>query len=151
MERMTGMSAVVLGADDITKGITTRLLNEGAHVTVLDSGSSLSSIPPRPDLVLHPLAGRKSSDIRLALGATVGDGPLDVLVIGGGDIVDERHWTAIEEVNQSTLLADTEREVGAALAVARCAAPALRYRGGSIIFMFARRGSIRKAGGAALP
>jgi NAD(P)-dependent dehydrogenase (short-subunit alcohol dehydrogenase family) len=134
MDRLKDKTALIFGADEITSGIATRYLQEGASVRVVDTDAALAGFAAGAGQ--FPVASRKPALIAAAVRQALGDANLDILVIGGGDLPTEAQWQAIDAVDPATIAAGTDRETAAALAAVQAAGPALKENGGAIVFLF---------------
>jgi NAD(P)-dependent dehydrogenase (short-subunit alcohol dehydrogenase family) len=128
MDRLTGKTALIVGADGITAGIAARFRQEGAKVSTVDT---------------H---GRDASAIADAVRAAIGDGPLDILALGGGDVPDEHAWAGVDAWDGRQVAASLGQEAANTLAAVRAAGDALKRQGGSIIFLFNPAGLYSEGG-----
>lgn len=145
MDRLIDKTALIFGADPITAGIATRFAREGAKVTLADEAGALAAIGPILGVETVTVSdGRPQSAARAATEA-IGGGPLDILVIGGGDVPPEADWKPVSQVSVDALL-EGQQETARALAVARAAEAALLDGGGSVIFMFSPAGLYSEGG-----
>ena len=144
MNRLNSKTALIFGADEITSGIAERYLQEGAKVAVVDTAGALSGFAP--GAMPHPITSREPSQIAAAVQKALGGGNLDILVIGGGDLPTDDAWTSIDEVDPYRLAASTDRETASALAAVQAAGPALKQKGGAILFVFNPTGLYSEGG-----
>lgn len=145
MDRLTNKTALIFGADPITAGIATRFVQEGASVTLVDNGAALAAAGPVPGARTVTLADKMPRTVQDAVTGAIGSGPLDILVIGGGDVPAEADWKPVCAISAEVLLAGQD-ETAQALTVAQAAENALIDGGGSVIFLFSPAGLYSEGG-----
>jgi len=148
MDRLKNKTALIFGSDPITLGIAARFVEEGATVSIIDEIPALAACDGASGIRAVAMADGRIESASRAVAEAMGGRPLDILVIGGGDIPPESAWRTIDELDISTTMDGERRETALALAAAKAARPGLSADGGSIVFLFSPAGLYSEGGWA---
>jgi NAD(P)-dependent dehydrogenase (short-subunit alcohol dehydrogenase family) len=146
MDRLAGKKAVIIGADTIALGIAKRYLAEGAAVTVVGEKTALADAAKIGPIKTVEIGGANSEADKAAIQAAAGSS-LDILVLGGADIPEERNWVPVSKLTPAQLRQTEDRMVGGALLALQACESALRAAAkSSIIFLFSPAGLYSEGG-----
>jgi len=146
MNLLLGKNALILGANTITIGIATRYVAEGASVTVVAQSDALADYPAPEGAKSVSVSGNAVEADRQAISAVAG-ASLDILVLGGDDVPEERDWVAVSALSADVLHNAQDRMVIPALqALQACEAALKAASDASIIFLYSPAGIYSEGG-----
>jgi NAD(P)-dependent dehydrogenase (short-subunit alcohol dehydrogenase family) len=146
MNRLQGKTALIIGADAISIGIAKRYASEGAAVTVVDDKATLKD-SATPSTVKTVEIGDGQSDADKAAIKAAAGASLDILVLGGADIPEEKSWVPVSKLTVDRLRHTEDRMLARALIALQACEAALRAGGNSsIIFLYSPAGIYAEGG-----
>jgi hypothetical protein len=146
MERLVGKKALIVGVDAITLGIIKRYVAEGGAVTVVGEKAALGDAAKLGNVKTVEISGANSEADKAAIKAAAG-ASLDILVLGGADIPEEKNWVPVSKLTPALLRQTEDRIVGGALLALQACESALRVvENSSVIFLFSPAGLYSEGG-----
>jgi len=146
MNRLQNKKALIVGADPITLGIATRYATEGALVIVASDKASLKDAAKLSNFKTVEISGAHSDSDKAAIQAAVGSS-LDILVLAGADIPEEKSWVPVSKLTFDRLCRTQGGMIAQSLVALQACEAALRAGGNSsIIFLYSLAGYYSEGG-----
>jgi NAD(P)-dependent dehydrogenase (short-subunit alcohol dehydrogenase family) len=146
MNRLQGKKALIIGEDPIALAIAERYAAEGASVTLM--GAGLDGAAPLDGVATIVMSSADGEADRAAIASAAG-ASLDILVLGGADIPEEKDWVPVSRLTLDRLRGLEDRLVARALVALQACEAALRAGGNSsVIFLYSPAGVCSEGGWA---
>ena len=147
MNRLQGKKALIIGEDPVSLAIAERYAAEGAAVSLLGEEGALPAAP-LDNVATAAISGANNEADRAVIASAAG-ASLDILVLGGVDIPQEKDWVSVSRLTVDRLRSMEDRLVIRSLMALQACEAALRAGGNSsIIFLYSPAGGYSEGGWA---